>query len=198
MQSSRSVAIDLPQKFLIWQDENDDVFVTYNDPQYLASRHSIVDQDETLATIAMALANFTAVATEITPSVTVEDQPIVDDTVTVAQAVSVGPGWIAIHADQDGAPGPVIGHCDALTEGVTSDIVIEIDADAATDTLYAMLHTDAGEVGTYEFPGPDGPVQVNGEVVTPAFNILDNEDEGAEDTAMTDNLRWPNSQEWTY
>ncbi len=189
MQSSRSVAIDLPQKFLIWQDENDDVFVTYNDPQYLASRHSITDQDETLATIAMALANFTAVATEITPSVTVEDQPIVDDTVTVAQAVSVGPGWIAIHADQDGAPGPVIGHSDALTEGVTSDIVIEIDADAATDTLYAMLHTDAGEVGTYEFPGPDGPVQVNGEVVTPDFNIL--EDEDAEDTAMTGDLMWP-------
>ncbi len=189
MQSSRSVAIDLPQKFLIWQDENGHVFVTYNDPQYLASRHNITEQDETLGQIAMALENFAATATDLTPSVSVQDQPVADGTVTVAQAVSGGPGWVVIHAEQDGAPGPVIGHSDILTNGLNSDIVIEIDADAATDTLYAMLHTDAGEAGTYEFPGPDTPVQVNGQVVTPAFNVMEDEDAG--DTAMTGDLDWP-------
>jgi hypothetical protein len=34
-----------------------------------------------------------------------------------------------------------------------------------------MLHTDAGTVGTYEFPGADIPVAVNGAVVTPAFKV---------------------------
>jgi hypothetical protein len=28
-----------------------------------------------------------------------------------------------------------------------------------------MLHIDAGQIGVYEFPGPDVPVVVNGEIV---------------------------------
>jgi plastocyanin len=35
-----------------------------------------------------------------------------------------------------------------------------------------MLHTDAGELGTWEFPdGPDAPVMVGEQVVTPAFKV---------------------------
>jgi LPXTG-motif cell wall-anchored protein len=34
-----------------------------------------------------------------------------------------------------------------------------------------MLHTDAGQVGTYEFPGADTPVQVDGQVVVQPFAI---------------------------
>jgi plastocyanin len=42
----------------------------------------------------------------------------------------------------------------------------------ATTTLYAMLHTDAGQVGTWEFPGgDDAPVRVGEQVVSPAFNL---------------------------
>ncbi|MEZ4728474.1 MAG: spondin domain-containing protein [Caldilineaceae bacterium] len=174
MQASRSVAIDLPQKFLVWEDASGNVFVTYNDPQYLAQRHVIAGEEEILDQISTALSNFTATATEpaaLTPSVTVIDQPINNDTVTVAEAVSDGPGWVVIHADDNGAPGPVIGHSEQLTDGVNSELVIDIDTGAATDTLYAMLHTDAGEAGVYEFPGPDSPVTVDGEVVTPAFMV---------------------------
>jgi hypothetical protein len=35
-----------------------------------------------------------------------------------------------------------------------------------------MLHTDAGVVGTYEFPGPDAPAIINGEAVTPPFTAI--------------------------
>jgi hypothetical protein len=28
-----------------------------------------------------------------------------------------------------------------------------------------MLHVDAGTVGTYEFPGPDGPVKSGADIV---------------------------------
>ncbi len=39
MQCQRTIAIDLPQKALIWRDANAQVWVTYNDAEYLAKRH---------------------------------------------------------------------------------------------------------------------------------------------------------------
>jgi hypothetical protein len=105
----------------------------------------------------------------MTPSVTVSDQAIESGTVTVGAVVSDGPGWIVIHADDDGAPGPVVGHA-AVSDGENTDVTVDIDTEAATETLYAMLHTDAGTAGTYEFPGDDVPVQVEGQVVVTAFS----------------------------
>ncbi len=105
------------------------------------------------------------------PSVTVSDQDIADGTVTVAEVVSNGAGWIVIHAQADGKPGPILGYA-PVSDGVNKDVSVQIDASKATQTLYAMLHTDAGEAGTFEFPnGPDGPVKVDGKVVTPAFDV---------------------------
>ena len=52
MQESRSMAIDLPQKFLIWEDDAGNVYITYNDPLYLANRHGVTEQDEKLANVA--------------------------------------------------------------------------------------------------------------------------------------------------
>ncbi|MGI8573888.1 MAG: superoxide dismutase family protein [Egibacteraceae bacterium] len=51
MQASRTVAIDLPQKLLVWEDDGQ-TKVTYNDPAYLKARHGIEGQDELLANIA--------------------------------------------------------------------------------------------------------------------------------------------------
>lgn len=119
------------------------------------------------ALVAMTALTF---AQEMTPSVTVADQPIVNGTVTIAEVVSSGPGWLVIHAQKDGKPGPVLGHS-AVSDGVNTNVVVEIDVSGATETLYAMLHTDAGTVGTYEFPGPDGPLSVDGKVVTPPFQV---------------------------
>jgi uncharacterized protein (DUF302 family) len=39
MQCSQTVAIDLPLKALVWEDESGQVWVGYNDPGYLAARH---------------------------------------------------------------------------------------------------------------------------------------------------------------
>ncbi len=39
MNCRQSVAIDLPQKALIWEDETGQVWFSYNDPMYLAKRH---------------------------------------------------------------------------------------------------------------------------------------------------------------
>lgn len=62
MQCSQSVAIDLPQKMLIWQDESGTVWLSYNDPHYLAERHELQGCDENIGIIAEALANFAEAA----------------------------------------------------------------------------------------------------------------------------------------
>ncbi len=63
MQSAQTVAIDLPQKMLIWEDEQGHIFVSYNDPMYLKTRHSIEDQDQRLNNISGALHNLATAAT---------------------------------------------------------------------------------------------------------------------------------------
>ena len=41
MLCSQSMAIDLPQKALIWEDQEGTVWFSYNDPNYLVERHGI-------------------------------------------------------------------------------------------------------------------------------------------------------------
>ena len=61
---SRSVAIDLPQKALIWEDAQGQVWLNYNNPQYLAERHGITGCQEVLKKVAGALNNFATAATK--------------------------------------------------------------------------------------------------------------------------------------
>ena len=117
--------------------------------------------------------------TAATPSVTVSDQAIQDGTVTIAKVVSNGPGWLVVHAQADGKPGPILGYS-PVSDGVNTDVKVEIDTSGVTDVLYAMLHTDAGTEGKFEFPGgPDTPVSVDGKIVTPAFKITQGMGAGA-------------------
>lgn len=110
--------------------------------------------------------------TAVTNAVTVSDQELsADNTVTIDSVTADVAGWLVIHAQADGAPGPVLGHA-PVPAGDNSDVVVEIDPAGATETLYAMLHVDAGTMGEYEFPGDDGPaVDAAGSVVTPSFNL---------------------------
>ena len=41
MQCEQTLAIDLPQKVLIWEDEQGQVQLAYNDPRYLGGRHRL-------------------------------------------------------------------------------------------------------------------------------------------------------------
>ncbi len=63
MLCSQGVAIDLPQKMLVWQAEDGKVFLSFNDPSYLKSRHSVEGCDEVLAKVSGALNNFAKAAT---------------------------------------------------------------------------------------------------------------------------------------
>ena len=63
MLCSQSIAIDLPQKALIWENESGQVWLTYNDPQYLAARHKTTGCDKVLNKVAAALGKFARKAT---------------------------------------------------------------------------------------------------------------------------------------
>jgi uncharacterized protein (DUF302 family) len=41
MLAAPSIALDLPLKILIWQDDQEKVWVSYNTPEYLAERHGL-------------------------------------------------------------------------------------------------------------------------------------------------------------
>jgi len=56
MQSRQTIGIDLPLKVLVWQDEVGKVWVSYNDPSWLAKRHGLgPDIDSALSAMAAGL-----------------------------------------------------------------------------------------------------------------------------------------------
>ncbi|MCG6969160.1 MAG: DUF302 domain-containing protein [Gammaproteobacteria bacterium] len=61
--SKQTSGIDLPMKALAYEDEKGQVWLTYNDPQYIADRHGIDDRKEVVAKMSKALDNFSSVAT---------------------------------------------------------------------------------------------------------------------------------------
>ena len=63
MLCGQSVAIDLPQKALVWEDAGGQVWLSYNDPVYLAQRHGIKGCAEVIKKIGNALGNFANAAT---------------------------------------------------------------------------------------------------------------------------------------
>lgn len=64
MLCSQTAALDLPQKALAYEDEDGEVWLAYNDPAYMAKRHSIKDCEEPVQKVTKALAKFIRAATE--------------------------------------------------------------------------------------------------------------------------------------
>ncbi|MBA2693150.1 MAG: DUF302 domain-containing protein [Rubrobacter sp.] len=73
MQSSQTVGIDLPQKMLVWVDENGLVNVSYNDPEYLAERHGLEGVDEEIEMISGVLETLAASAAGMMGEATAEE-----------------------------------------------------------------------------------------------------------------------------
>ncbi|EKV00503.1 hypothetical protein Lepto7375DRAFT_2619 [Leptolyngbya sp. PCC 7375] len=60
MQCQPTIAIDLPQKVLIWEDDQGQTQLAYNDPQYLGGRHRLDGCGvEAIKTVSGALNNLT-------------------------------------------------------------------------------------------------------------------------------------------
>ena len=126
-------------------------------------------------------------AQEETPSVTVRDQPIVDNRITVDEVIAPQDGWAVVHTlDAQGSPiaNQVIGSTQ-VSAGTNTNVEIELtESFTPGDELQVMLHIDEGTVGTLEFPGgPDTPVAVDGEIVASNFTVQDAEAPADEEQA---------------
>jgi len=94
-------------------------------------------------------------------SITFDAQDSDGTSITVASADLPADGFIAVHGDGGGSPGPVIGVSGLLPAGVSSNVAITLDEPLAGDsTLFPMIHIDTNSNGVYEFgqvEGVDGP-----------------------------------------
>lgn len=76
---------------------------------------------------------------------------IVVDSVTLP-----APGFIAVHGNADGTPGPVIGHSVLLPAGTSTDVEVTLTAPLGeSGPVFPMAHIDMNGNGEYEFFPPD-------------------------------------------
>lgn len=62
MQASQTAGLDLPQKILVWEDADEVVHLSYNDPAYLKLRYEINRSDDEIQQITDALHNISNAA----------------------------------------------------------------------------------------------------------------------------------------
>ena len=55
MQSAQTVGIDLPLKALVWEDASGKTWISYNEPSWIAQRHSIADAEPVVRKMAAGL-----------------------------------------------------------------------------------------------------------------------------------------------
>jgi uncharacterized protein (DUF302 family) len=63
MQSVRTVGIDLPLKALVWEDTAGTTWLSYNEPGWIAQRHSIANAEPVVSNMAAALSAMSRTAT---------------------------------------------------------------------------------------------------------------------------------------
>jgi uncharacterized protein (DUF302 family) len=55
MQASQTAGIDLPLKALVWQDAVGKTWLSYNEPRWIAQRHSVANAEQVVSKLAAAL-----------------------------------------------------------------------------------------------------------------------------------------------
>jgi uncharacterized protein (DUF302 family) len=55
MQASQTAGIDLPLKALVWQDAAGKTWLSYNEPGWIAQRHSVANADPVVSKMTAAL-----------------------------------------------------------------------------------------------------------------------------------------------
>lgn len=124
------------------------------------------------------------------PSISVSNQKLSDNNeVSVDSAAITDDGWVVIHAVADGRSGQILGYT-SLSGGATAKkIKVAVDKTKVTPNLIAMLHFDRGEKGVFEFPGADGPVIREQQVIMQEFKLTNfseaTKDVSTKDTAVS-------------
>jgi hypothetical protein len=110
------------------------------------------------------------------PSLTLADTPVIGEVVVVAETRTTSDAWVVVHpAAAGGGPDPssILGVA-FLLHGVNERVPVGLDeAPPSGTTLYAMLHSDTGEIGAFEFGRDtlDAPLLQNGRPVVQSFVV---------------------------
>ena len=82
-------------------------------------------------------------------------------------------GYVAIHSDANGAPGPVIGVSDLLSAGETQDVHVKLTKKmTASADVWPMIHVEDNNDAKYDFPPNDAPAKTSsGSVVVIKVHI---------------------------
>ncbi len=109
---------------------------------------------------------------QVTPLLEADDQPLIDDTIVVKRVVAAQDGWINVHANSpNNTPGAGLGFA-PVKAGENRNVRVKLSpAPKPGDKVWPMLHVDAGQHGVWEFPGPDVPVMVGGQIVMKQITI---------------------------
>ncbi len=142
------------------------------------------DDDSADTTAASGAADTTTAATDapddtITEPVTgpatisASDQSGDGTTVSVASVSLPTDGFVVVHADGGGSPGPILGWSDLLPAGDNTDVVVELQEPLTESAIvYPMAHVDANGNGEYEFMPPDVTIDVPATTADGAVAVL--------------------------
>lgn len=115
-------------------------------------------------------------------AVVADDQVVGDGTVVVAEVSVLEDAYVALHVDDGGEPGRVVG-VTRLEHGEYHGVAVSLngsfwdDLDGSVDLL-AVVHDDDGD-GTFEPSGGDAPHEADGEVVADALAVRRGDDGSA-------------------
>lgn len=122
-----------------------------------------------------------AQAAEQTPTITVDEEVSVGDSVTVNEVVAPQPGFVVIQEELAGVPGPIIGQT-VVPAGRSENVTVPLSEPVAPGTrLFATLFSDTEQPGVFEFPDADTPVFNNNEPVRASFMAAGDEDIGGQE-----------------
>lgn len=133
----------------------------------------ITDAEGNVVVAPVEITDVTMVA--ITGSLTVIDQPVVDNQLMVETVTLSESGWVVVHASNEAGDGPMVPEIISepmyLEAGIHEDVMVTFSESAdvsVDDTVWVMLHNDTGVADLYEFDGMNGldlPIVVDGNVV---------------------------------
>ena len=126
--------------------------------------------DEPLPAAEPAAATFPVDVQVVIPALSVGDQEVSREQsqIVVDQVSAPGPAWVALHADDGGEPGTILGQT-PVREGQNDSVVIDFDWRRATRPLHVVLYRDEGESGRFEPDTADSPVAVGETPVAASF-----------------------------
>ncbi|MBA3653928.1 MAG: hypothetical protein H0W70_07010 [Actinobacteria bacterium] len=81
-------------------------------------------------------------------------------------------GYVAVHADAGGAPGPVLGVSDLLEAGDHKKVRIKLEKPltSAAD-VWPMIHVEDNNNSTYDFPNGDAPAKIGEQVAQVKMHV---------------------------